>query len=270
MHVNISAVVGRDSVLPCLGVKDLQVDSLEWTCDGKVLLVYRKGSVKDGYEHPIYTNQVQLMDPLLHGGDFSLRLMDVAIEDTGVYECFFVYTDERGVWADSRFIHLTVTEQDQDTTPMLMRKHYGLIFGVTLAVIIIVIGALFALPNSSYVKLFKKFNFNFCVEEKRPRKHLSSCSTTLSSESSVSTKALIHGDVPIKADLAPLHWPVLEPTPRPILDPPPPFSPPLPPSSSPTSSLNRRSLDYGVFATELEMKKTIDVLHKSCPDMCVV
>lgn len=271
VYQNISAVVGEDPELPCLGDKDQQLDSLEWTCNGKVLLLYQKGSVQDGHEHPSYTNQVQLVSPLLHSGVFSLHLMNVQIDDAGIYECFFFYTAKEDIISESRFIQLTVTEQDQDTTSILtdtLRKYRGLIFGLTLA-LTLTIASVFALTNSTCVnmKLIKQLQYYFCVEKRRPRNRVtSSCSTTTTSSSGSegSTKALIHihRDFPPKTNLAPIH--------RPYLDPLPPFSHPLLSSPSLTSSLTRSSSEYNFSTIDLKMENPNTVTHISCPDMCAI
>lgn len=266
VYVNISAAVGQESVvLPCVVLRDRQVDSVEWTHDSQVILVYTKGEVQDGYEDQVYTDRVQLEDPQHRSsGVFSLCLKNITVKDTGIYECFIFYSDSV---AEAQFVNLTVTEQEQDTTSVwtnieeTLREYRGLGFGLTLAGIIFAIVLVFALKNPLHVNLkpFKQLHFHFCLEKPRPRKRVISCSSTNSSECSTNALIHIHRDLPIKADLAAPHRPVPEPLP--------PFSHPFLPSSSPTSTLTKGSSDSGLYSIDLEMENSKPGTHVSCPDV---
>uniref|UniRef100_A0A8C6WYH8 Ig-like domain-containing protein n=1 Tax=Neogobius melanostomus TaxID=47308 RepID=A0A8C6WYH8_9GOBI len=106
----VSVSVGQDCVLPCFGREGVRVSVLQWiqSDSDKHLLVYRAGRVLHGYEDPVYTNRVQLLEPKLLRGNLSVVLKNVTLKDTGIYRCQALYEDKQKV---PQFIHLRVTER---------------------------------------------------------------------------------------------------------------------------------------------------------------
>ncbi|KAE8279540.1 hypothetical protein D5F01_LYC23129 [Larimichthys crocea] len=82
---------GQDVPLQCPGPRGASVVLLEWNrpdlkSDGYVFF-YRNKRSFENYQHPSFRGRVQLSDPQMKDGDFSVVLNNVTIDDTGTYEC---------------------------------------------------------------------------------------------------------------------------------------------------------------------------------------
>lgn len=96
---------GQDVPLQCPGPRDASVILLEWNrpdlkSDGFVFFYRNK-------QHPSFRGRVQLSDPQMKDGDFSVVLINVTIDDTGTYECQVIVIRPTEI---KHRINLTVTD----------------------------------------------------------------------------------------------------------------------------------------------------------------
>ncbi|XP_026224916.1 uncharacterized protein LOC113168125 [Anabas testudineus] len=88
----LKAKPGEDVTLLCEGPREAAVRLLKWNrpdleSDGYVLF-HRDGKSLENYQHPSFHGRVDLRDPKMQDGEFTVFLKNVDISDTGTYECY--------------------------------------------------------------------------------------------------------------------------------------------------------------------------------------
>ncbi|XP_013122024.1 coxsackievirus and adenovirus receptor [Oreochromis niloticus] len=86
----ITAESGQKKVTLTCGALNKNIIVVEWSREGlepEYVLVYRGGKFVSDEQHPSFKNRVDLQDRQMKGGDASLILKDVTINDTGTYKC---------------------------------------------------------------------------------------------------------------------------------------------------------------------------------------
>ncbi|KAL4008316.1 hypothetical protein ACER0C_002168 [Sarotherodon galilaeus] len=88
---NITAEPGQKNVtLPCRAPNNNNIVVLEWSradLGEKYVLLFRDELFDPENQHPSFRNRVELLDREMKGGDVSLILKNVMINDTAAYEC---------------------------------------------------------------------------------------------------------------------------------------------------------------------------------------
>ncbi|XP_044040385.1 coxsackievirus and adenovirus receptor homolog isoform X2 [Siniperca chuatsi] len=114
----ITARPGQDVPLQCQGPRDASVKLLEWNrpdlkSDGYVFF-YRNERSYENYLLPSFRGRVELSDPEMKGGDFSVVLKNVTTNDSGTYECraMIVTLNETTPSEIRNLVPLTVTDAD--------------------------------------------------------------------------------------------------------------------------------------------------------------
>ncbi|XP_067380736.1 uncharacterized protein [Channa argus] len=85
----VEAKPGDDVSLECRGSRDaalrlwIRLDLISHV----YVFFHRDGRSFEDYQHPSFHGRVELKDPQMKDGDFSLILKNVTINDTGRYEC---------------------------------------------------------------------------------------------------------------------------------------------------------------------------------------
>ncbi|XP_030580105.1 matrix remodeling-associated protein 8-like [Archocentrus centrarchus] len=91
---NIIAVPGQTVTLPCRAPNNnYPVLVVEWSradLETEYVLFYRDEKLDPEEQHPSFKDRVDLQDRRMKDGDASLVLKDVAVNDTGTYECHVV------------------------------------------------------------------------------------------------------------------------------------------------------------------------------------
>ncbi|XP_047194771.1 uncharacterized protein LOC124851048 [Hippoglossus stenolepis] len=109
---------GEDATLQCHCPSDAAVTVLEWVrleqkSDGYVFF-YRNNRLYEKYQHPSFCGRVELRDPEMKGGDVSVTLKNVTINDAGTYNCTIISSKtENGQRTTTEFsdhVSLTVTD----------------------------------------------------------------------------------------------------------------------------------------------------------------
>lgn len=80
--------------LGCHSPRAADVTLLEWIrSDLKkdYVFFFRENRVYKNYQHPSYHDRVELKDPQMKDGDFSVILKNVTVDEAGTYECYAVY-----------------------------------------------------------------------------------------------------------------------------------------------------------------------------------
>ncbi|XP_039678388.1 CD276 antigen homolog isoform X2 [Perca fluviatilis] len=131
---------GDDVTLPCQ-VADSSISAVQWTrADLKpdIVLLYRDGRLDPTQQHPSFKDRVELVDTDLKDGDMSLILMNVNINDTGIYKCGVTTSNSTPTESDIEpiIVHLYVREpagpKDGNSSPG--GRDHGLAAGVLLLV----------------------------------------------------------------------------------------------------------------------------------------
>ncbi|XP_073330992.1 coxsackievirus and adenovirus receptor homolog [Pagrus major] len=109
---------GQEVVLQCRGPTDASVTLLEWTrldlkSDG-YMFFYRNKQFYEAYQLQSFRGRVELVDPQVKDGDFSVVLKNVDISDSGSYECRVVIgTPGKTTHSEvKRVIELKVTDSE--------------------------------------------------------------------------------------------------------------------------------------------------------------
>ncbi|XP_026179934.1 butyrophilin subfamily 1 member A1-like [Mastacembelus armatus] len=88
----IEAKPGEDVTLQCRGSKDDNVVMLRWVRPDLesrgYVFVFRDHMIDEEAQYEAFRGRVDLRDPEMKDGDFSVILKNVRISDTGSYECY--------------------------------------------------------------------------------------------------------------------------------------------------------------------------------------
>ncbi|XP_028998093.2 myelin protein P0-like [Betta splendens] len=141
---DIKVKSGGDAVLWCLGSRNTTIKLLEWTKPDlnpdSIVFYYRGQHIFENYQHPYYRGRVELKDPQLKNGSFSVIVKNVTLNDTGTYECQVGYGDKPELINSTT---LTITDSDphedgggRNTTS---NTPVGLVVGLTTAVLLLML-----------------------------------------------------------------------------------------------------------------------------------
>ncbi|KAK2899383.1 V-set domain-containing T-cell activation inhibitor 1-like [Channa argus] len=88
----VNVKTGENVILHCQGDKKAAIKLLEWIksdiiSDGYVFF-FREMKPREDYQHPHFHGRVELVDPEMKDGDFSVILKNVTINDAGTYDCY--------------------------------------------------------------------------------------------------------------------------------------------------------------------------------------
>ncbi|XP_047194770.1 butyrophilin subfamily 1 member A1 [Hippoglossus stenolepis] len=109
---------GEDATLQCHCPSDAAVTVLEWVrLEQKsygYVFFYRNNRLYEDYQHPSFRGRVELRDREMKGGDVSVTLKNVTVNDTGTYKCQIISSKtENGQRTTTEFsdhVSLTVTD----------------------------------------------------------------------------------------------------------------------------------------------------------------
>uniref|UniRef100_A0A3Q3LMU6 Ig-like domain-containing protein n=1 Tax=Mastacembelus armatus TaxID=205130 RepID=A0A3Q3LMU6_9TELE len=83
---------GEDVVLQCQGPTDAEIVMFRWVRPDlqseDFVFIYKDGRLDENRQHEAFRGRVELRDPEMKDGDFSVILKNVRISDTGSYECY--------------------------------------------------------------------------------------------------------------------------------------------------------------------------------------
>ncbi|CAI5660689.1 unnamed protein product [Oreochromis niloticus] len=89
---------GEEIILECYGPKNATTRLLKWDkSDVKpdfYVFYFRDGKSYENYQDPHFKDRVELKDPEMKNGDFSVILKNVIMNDTGRYECYAGYNHQ--------------------------------------------------------------------------------------------------------------------------------------------------------------------------------
>ncbi|XP_026224960.1 CD226 antigen-like isoform X2 [Anabas testudineus] len=77
---------------------------------------FREDHSYEQYQHPMFRGRVELRDPGMKDGDFSVILKRVGMNDTGTYKCFIVNNNTAGTTEPISIIHLKVEADQKNKT----------------------------------------------------------------------------------------------------------------------------------------------------------
>ncbi|XP_033182575.1 V-set domain-containing T-cell activation inhibitor 1-like isoform X1 [Anabas testudineus] len=77
---------------------------------------FREDHSYEQYQHPMFRGRVELRDPEMKDGDFSVILKRVGVNDTGSYKCFIVNNSTAGTTEPISIIHLKVEADQKNIT----------------------------------------------------------------------------------------------------------------------------------------------------------
>uniref|UniRef100_A0A3Q3LN55 Ig-like domain-containing protein n=1 Tax=Mastacembelus armatus TaxID=205130 RepID=A0A3Q3LN55_9TELE len=90
--VTLTSKPGEDVTLQCRGPKDDNVVMLRWVRpdlkSGGYVFYFRENRRNEDHQYESFHGRVDLRDPEMKDGDFSVILKNVRISDTGSYECY--------------------------------------------------------------------------------------------------------------------------------------------------------------------------------------
>ncbi|XP_039892315.1 uncharacterized protein LOC120736336 [Simochromis diagramma] len=140
-QINITAVLGENAILPCQVLDgNKTIDGLEWSkpeLETKYVLFYRDGHLGLFNQHPSFKDRVDLQDRQMKGGNVSLILNNVTINDTGTYECrVFMSGTNRRKRAHLKSHPISIIYLHVDP-PGQTRKSVGVMLSVSLLVAVL-------------------------------------------------------------------------------------------------------------------------------------
>ncbi|KAK2811136.1 hypothetical protein Q5P01_000286 [Channa striata] len=151
----ITAKTGENVTLQCLDPRGGDIELLEWTRRDLNVFVWRHGNMCEDDQHESFKNRVELKDPQMKNGNFSVILKNVTINDTGTYECRVRYSNTQPPPQSICNITLTVidsgggaghTDDGGD-----MDGRVGLIVGLSLCLVLLIIIVI-------YYLIYRKYN----------------------------------------------------------------------------------------------------------------
>ncbi|XP_076737116.1 uncharacterized protein LOC143415660 [Maylandia zebra] len=96
---DVPAKRGEEIILECYGPKNANTRLLKWyKSDVKsdfYLFYFRDGKSYENYQYPHFKDRAKLKDPEMKSGDFSVILKKVTMNDTGRYECYAGYNNQK-------------------------------------------------------------------------------------------------------------------------------------------------------------------------------
>ncbi|KAK2812073.1 hypothetical protein Q5P01_000105 [Channa striata] len=112
-NVSITAKTGENVTLQCLDPRGGDIELLEWMRRDLNVFVWKHGKLSKDDQHESFKNRVELKDPQMKNGNFSVILKNVTINDTGTYECRVRNSNTQPPPQSICNITLTVIDSDQ-------------------------------------------------------------------------------------------------------------------------------------------------------------
>ncbi|KAF3837601.1 hypothetical protein F7725_005065 [Dissostichus mawsoni] len=87
----VKAKPGEDVTLQCNSSRDAAVTDLMWNRPDReddYVFFFRDNRLYEQYQDPRYRGRVELKDPEMKNGEFSILLKKVSVNDSGTYECW--------------------------------------------------------------------------------------------------------------------------------------------------------------------------------------
>lgn len=106
----VTALLGEDNVLPCSVYTFKNVTELRWTRLDQDLRMLEYKQETGMTIHANYTERIQVIDPQLQRGNYSLILKNVTMKDEGIYECKAIFLTEHSAEADTLSFSFTVID----------------------------------------------------------------------------------------------------------------------------------------------------------------
>lgn len=86
---------GEDAILPCWKARDCAVNIIEWSREdiatGDYVFFYRNDRAYKKYQLDAYKSRVDLKDPSMDHGDYSIIVKNLTENDTALYCCKVFY-----------------------------------------------------------------------------------------------------------------------------------------------------------------------------------
>lgn len=88
----LKAKNGDDVTLPCSEPGDAAITLLRWSRpdlnSDDYVYYFRDDRTYENYQHESFRGRVELTDPQMKSGDYSIILKNVTMSDTGIYKCY--------------------------------------------------------------------------------------------------------------------------------------------------------------------------------------
>lgn len=105
---------GENATLECYGPKDAILVMLRWNRPNlqshEYVFYFSDDQIQEDKQHPSFKGRVNLKDPEMKNGDFSVNLTNVVMNDSGRYECYAGYKGKKPELINSTY--LKVEEPD--------------------------------------------------------------------------------------------------------------------------------------------------------------
>ncbi|KAK1890291.1 V-set domain containing T-cell activation inhibitor 1 [Dissostichus eleginoides] len=112
----VKAGPGQNVTLPCHTSTNATFTKLEWNRTGleRYVFVFSDNKPYESIQDQRYRGRVQLKDPKMKNGNYSVLLKNVNIDDTGTYKCWVITHSnnrrKRNVREFVNSVHLSVSE----------------------------------------------------------------------------------------------------------------------------------------------------------------
>ncbi|KAG7233194.1 hypothetical protein INR49_007354, partial [Caranx melampygus] len=112
-HQEVKVKPGENATLQCRSSGEAEVLLIQWTrpdlkTEGSVF-IYTDGHFQNHSLHQSYLGRVELKDPEMKDGDFSVILKNVTFNDPGTYECFVGHKGSRPELISSIYLRVQDT-----------------------------------------------------------------------------------------------------------------------------------------------------------------
>ncbi|KAI9527246.1 hypothetical protein NQZ68_032828 [Dissostichus eleginoides] len=166
----VKAGPGQNVTLPCHTSTNATFTKLEWNRTGleRYVFVFSDNKPYESIQDQRYRGRVQLKDPKMKNGNYSVLLKNVNIDDTGTYKCWVITHSnnrrKRNVREFVNSVHLSVSEGPKkeindehhqygdanDEQPEGPRGRVGM--GVGLGLVCLIIGGVVLVVTSKRAK----------------------------------------------------------------------------------------------------------------------
>lgn len=145
---------GENATLECYGPKDAISVMLRWNRPNlqshEYVFYFSDDQIQEDKQHPSFKGRVNLKDPEMKNGDFSVNLTNVVMNDSGRYDCYVGYNGKKPELINSTYLKVEEPGQTggqsggKEDEKNDGGQNSGLTVGLSVSVMLLVLSCLVA------------------------------------------------------------------------------------------------------------------------------